>query len=168
MAAISAVSQLKQELGEIGRFMETQRGAGRSIDSTAATQSSQFEAKLARIGAMHASEANALTDLFGSLPFTEAQKDSFATRVAESLAGGRVSAVSNSTKGQQIMIEHYLPQQLWDMLDDQSIDIGVKVQQLANLFSALDVRTATEPSGHLSTSSPPPALALRSRGSAHR
>ena len=54
MTAISAVSQLKQELKEIGRFMESQLDAGRSIDAIAATQSSQFEAKLARIGAIGA------------------------------------------------------------------------------------------------------------------
>ena len=46
----------------------------------------------------------------------------------------------------ECLIEHYLSQQLWGMLADPNIDICVKVQQLTNLFSALDIRTTTEPS----------------------
>ena len=39
-----------------------------------------------------------------------------------------------------------MPPQLWEILDDTSVGIAVKSLHVANLFAALEVTTASEPS----------------------
>ena len=76
--------------------------------------------------------------------FTVDQKSTFASKIADTL-GGDIRTVA-TTKTQKIDIENYMPPQLWEILDDTSVDIGVKSLHVANLFAALEVTTASEPS----------------------
>ena len=135
---------LAREIAEMGRFMDREALAGRSVALIAAKQSAQFEAKLARIAHLTAQQANDLSDAFMRVSFTVDQKSTFASKIADTL-GGDIRTVA-TTKTQMIDIENYMPPQLWEILDDTSVDIGVKSLHVANLFAALEVTTASEPS----------------------
>jgi hypothetical protein len=75
--------------------------------------------------------------------FTVGQKSSFANKLAD-VPGGAMTA--SYRRAQKIEIEHCMPPQLWDVLGDGNVDIAVKSQHTANLFSALGVTVASEPS----------------------
>ena len=135
---------LAREIAEMGRFMDREALAGRSVALIAAKQSAQFEAKLARIAHLTAQQANDLSDAFMRVSFTVDQKSTFASKIADTL-GGDIRTVA-TTETQKIDIVNYMPPQLWEILDDTSVDIGVKSLHVANLFAALEVTTASEPS----------------------
>ncbi len=133
-------SAMVRELAEIGRFIDRETQAGRSVESIATGQSAQFEAKLGRIIALTAHQANELSDAFGMVSFTVGQKSSFANKLAD-VPGGATTA--SYRRAQKIDIEQHMPPQLWDVLDDGNVDIAVKSQHVANLFAALEVTIAS-------------------------
>ena len=75
---------LAREIAEMGRFMDREALAGRSVALLAAKQSAQFEAKLARIAHLTAQQANDLSDAFMRVSFTVEQKSTFASKIADS------------------------------------------------------------------------------------
>ena len=92
-------SSLAREIAEIGRFMDREAQAGRTVDLIATKQSAQFEAKLARIASITAQQASELSDAFMLVSFTVDQKSSFASKTADILGGAlhTVVAIKKST-----------------------------------------------------------------------
>ncbi len=132
-----------RELVEIGRCMDRETRAGRSVESIATKQSAQLEAKLCRIIDLTAHPAIELSDVFGMASSTAGQKSSFANKLAGVLGGAMTASYR---RAQKIDIEQYMPPQLWDVLDDGNMDIALKSQHIANLFAALEATVANEPS----------------------
>ena len=142
--AMSA-DMLLRELIESARLMTNQEEKGDDTQAIAASQHTQFLAKVASLPALSASNAGALSDAYDAAPFSAEQQVEFASRVAARLAGGETPEPT-PYKGQEIHIENYMPGGLWTNIGNVDVDLELKIQEFGNLYVALEAFQASEPS----------------------
>jgi hypothetical protein len=149
--AVPDVATMVSDITEMNLFIRRQGDNGRDCTAIAQTHAAKFSAKVALM-ALTAAQANTIQMTFDDGSFTDAQKTTFSDALANVIGMGGSTVVFRGGGGsspcqQKIQIELYMPEVfLITVLPDPAIDIAIKTQHFANLFSALECMYADETS----------------------